>query len=450
MSDLARYVQGEVVNVNGGSVLVGWARRDANRGAERLDRRDARFVIVCLAVIAAGSLVTALLFRRAFPEASIEFRVSRGDARRLAEKFLAGRAARSRGPASPGASTSRRRPKVYLERELGLERAGRLYGREARVWRWQMRWFRSGVKEEERVAITPLGDLVAFESVQRDEAPGPRPPQAQARAIAEAFLASRGLPAGSRTPIEASPSSRPKRTDWRFVDEWAGSSMAGATKRFETLVSQGRVLAYRGVRARSGELAARLPEAPLEERGGERRRDVRPLRHGHRHARGAHREDRPPGRPLEARRRLRSVGFLLSLLSTFNEIPLTLYDYDTASSLASHMTNQILVGILRAIAIGAGIAVVVAAAEPVYRERFPRQLSLAGLFSRRGIATKRFFRGVLLGYALTAFFFAYQAVFYVVAERFGAWAPADIPYSDMLNTALPWATVLLIGFLPAV
>ena len=54
---------------------------------------------------------------------------------------------------------------------------------------------------------------------------------------------------------------------------------------------------------------------------------------------------------------------------------------------------------------------------------------------------------MLLGYALVAFFCAYQAVFYVVAARFGAWSPAEVNYSDMLSTAFPWATVLLIGFL---
>jgi hypothetical protein len=144
------------------------------------------------------------------------------------------------------------------------------------------------------------------------------------------------------------------------------------------------------------------------------------------------------------------IAFVLSLLSILNEIPLTLYEYDTASPLSAYLTRGIVLGILGAIGTAAGIALVVAASEPIYRERFPGQISLAGAFSPRGIQTKGFFKSVLLGYALTAFFFAYQAVFYVVAEGFGAWAPADVPYSDMLNTAFPWATVLLIGFLPAV
>jgi hypothetical protein len=145
-----------------------------------------------------------------------------------------------------------------------------------------------------------------------------------------------------------------------------------------------------------------------------------------------------------------AIALLLSLLSTLNFLPLTLYEYKTESPLSSYLTNQLVFGILEAVAIAALIAILVAAAEPIYRERFPSQLSLKGMFSRRGLRTKRFFLSIVLGYALTAFFFAYQAVFYVVAARLGAWAPADIPYSGMLNTAFPWATVLLIGFLPAV
>ncbi|HYR45392.1 MAG TPA: hypothetical protein VER78_00205, partial [Thermoanaerobaculia bacterium] len=58
---------------------------------ERFDRKDFRFIAVCLLIIAAGAAITLSLFRRAFPEASIEFRVNRGEARALAEKFLAGR-----------------------------------------------------------------------------------------------------------------------------------------------------------------------------------------------------------------------------------------------------------------------------------------------------------------------------------------------------------------------
>jgi membrane protease YdiL (CAAX protease family) len=417
---------------------------------EKLDRRDVRFLIACVAVMVIGGAVTALLFKRAFPEASIEFRVNRSQARVEGKKFLHGLGRDLARTRFAGRFDIEEEPKVYLERELGLERASRFYGRDAKVWRWKMRWFRSGLKEEERVEITPRGDLAGYESVRREDAPGARLSKEEARARSLGFLEKIGIPAASLKPIEVSPVTRPKRTDWTFVDEKPSFVMGEATVRYRTTVAGAEVTGFHEL--------VHVPESWS--------RDYRRLRS----------KNEAAGTVATfgffvtlvamigvlitkiVRRDVRwkvvaafgAIAFVLAFLSTLNEIPLTLYDYETSSPLSSHLTRQLVLGLLGAIATGAAIAVVVASAEPIYRERFPRQLSLAGMFSRRGLRTKRFFLSVVLGYALTAFFFAYQAVFYVVAARFGAWAPADTPYSDLLNTAVPWATVLLIGFLPAV
>jgi hypothetical protein len=107
-----------------------------------------------------------------------------------------------------------------------------------------MRWFRSGVKEEERATYSPLGDLIGYESVLKEDAPGARLDEGSARAIALAFLAERGHPEASLVPIEASPKSRPNRTDWTFVDEKAGVKLVEATIRYETVVSGDRVTAF--------------------------------------------------------------------------------------------------------------------------------------------------------------------------------------------------------------
>ena len=417
---------------------------------EKLDRRDIRFIAVCLLVIAAGAAVTSVLFRRAFPEASIKFDVDRAGARVVAEKLLAERGRDVAGARFAGEFAVDETAKVYLERELGLEQAGKIYGREAKIWKWRMRWFRSGVKEEEYVTVSPLGELIGFDSVQKEDAPGARLPEAEARAIALRFLDSRRLPASVLKPIEAAPVSRPNRTDWTFVDEKAGVRFADATVRFATTVEGDRVTGFSEF--------VHVPEAWT--------RDYQKLRSKNEAAGQIAtfalfatliamlavlvRKIVLKDVPWKLVGAFGAIAFVLALLSMINGLPSTLWGYDTASPLSAYLAEQLVRGVLGAVATGAGIAIVVAAAEPIYRERFPRQFSLGGAFSPRGIQTKTFLRSVLLGYALVAFFFAYQAAFYVVAGRLGAWSPAEIPYDDMLNTALPWATVLLIGFLPAV
>ena len=85
-----------------------------------------------------------------------------------------------------------------------------------------------------------------------------------------------------------------------------------------------------------------------------------------------------------------------------------------------------------------------------YRAAFAGQISLGNLFRPRGLRTKRFFLGAILGLSLTGVFVAYQTAFYLIAYRFGAWSPADVPYSDLLNTRFPWLFVLFGGFFPAI
>ena len=55
---------------------------------EQFRAADYRFIAICLTLFAAATWYSAGNFYRAFPEASIDFRVSRDEGRTLAERFL--------------------------------------------------------------------------------------------------------------------------------------------------------------------------------------------------------------------------------------------------------------------------------------------------------------------------------------------------------------------------
>ena len=55
---------------------------------ERLRASDYRFILICAVLLAATTWFSVRNFYRAFPEASIDFKVSRQDARNIAARFL--------------------------------------------------------------------------------------------------------------------------------------------------------------------------------------------------------------------------------------------------------------------------------------------------------------------------------------------------------------------------
>ena len=129
---------------------------------ERLGRADLRFLAICLAVLALTAWFSVRYFYRAFPEASIDFRVNREQSQELARRFLQSREFIVDSYQHASRFQYDDEAKTFLEREVGLEKANQLMGSKIRLWRWSNRWFRPLQKEEFTVDITPTGQLAGF------------------------------------------------------------------------------------------------------------------------------------------------------------------------------------------------------------------------------------------------------------------------------------------------
>ncbi|HXW16501.1 MAG TPA: type II CAAX endopeptidase family protein, partial [Terriglobia bacterium] len=144
------------------------------------------------------------------------------------------------------------------------------------------------------------------------------------------------------------------------------------------------------------------------------------------------------------------VAALLYLGGQLNMFSQAEFEYQTTDSYSSFVSGYLVNNLLAALGLGAFIFLLMASTEPLYRDSYPRFVSIRRYFSWHGLRTRSFFIANVVGIALTFFFFAYQTVFYLAANKLGAWAPADVPFSDLLNTRFPWVMVLFFGFFPAV
>jgi membrane protease YdiL (CAAX protease family) len=418
---------------------------------ERLEGRDYRFIAICLALLAATTWFSIGNFYRAFPEASIDFRVNRDEGQTLAWKFLTGQGYHPEAYRQASSFNFDDDAKTFLEREAGLEQANQIMGTKVRLWRWSYRWFRPLQKEEFNVDITVRGELAGFEHQLPEDAARPAMPEAQARALAEDFLRTRiQRDPASLEFVESSDVARPRRTDRVFTWKERDFNLHDATNRVEVTVLGNEVGAYREYlkvpeqwsrdyqRLRSkNEIAQVVDSAVLVAMvvGLIVVIVMRVRQHDIRWRRAAV---------------VGATGMVLSFCSALNQFSVQEFQYPTTDSYSAFLSRQMLQAVMSALGAGGLLFILTAGAEPLYREMFRDKVSLGNLFRVRGLRTKRFFLGSILGITLTGIFIAYQTAFYIVAYRFGAWSPADVPYSDLLNTRFPWLFVLFGGFLPAV
>ncbi len=418
---------------------------------ERLQAPDFRFILTCLLLFVAATWYSTHNFYRAFPEASIDFRVNRDGGRSVAESFLTGRSYNLAGYRQASRFDFDDTAKTFLEREAGLEQANRLMGTRLHLWRWEYRWFQPQHKEEYDASVTVTGEIAGFAHELPEDAARPDVTTPQARALAEDFLRTRmhrdlvGLEF-----VEVNETARPHRTDRVFTWKESDFNLHDATYR----------LAVTTLGSEVGGFSQYLKVPEQWQRDFEHLRSKNSLTEAVDTAfmvallagmiviivTRTRRQD------VRWRRAavVGAIGMVLAFCAQLNSLPLAEFGYPTTDSYASFLSRQFLNALLEALAAGGFLFLMTAGSEPLYRQTFRDQISLGNLFRPRGLRTKRFFKGAILGITLTAIFIAYQTIFYIVASRLGAWAPAEVPYSDELNTSFPWVFVLFGGYFPAV
>ena len=115
---------------------------------ERLRGSDKRVLLLWVLCGLIGALFAQRYFFRAFPEASVDFKVSRADAQVRAKQFVEGLGENLNGYESTIVFDVDENAKTYLERELGLQQANQLMSGQLNIWYWDVRFFRPKQEEE--------------------------------------------------------------------------------------------------------------------------------------------------------------------------------------------------------------------------------------------------------------------------------------------------------------
>ncbi len=426
---------------------------------ERMTRKDWFWPLLFLALGVAGAFTAYHHFFQAFPEASIDLRLSKEEVGRRANGFLRGRGLSAEGYRQLTVFDFDDEAKTYLERELGLEEANREMATRVNMWRWKTRWFKPPQKEEMSVWLTTGavaaagtgGELVGFEHKVDEKAPGARLSKEEARRVAEVFLRTeRRLDLDQYKLVTDEQQARPNRLDYTFTWEKKDFKLKEATLRMEVTVLGDQVGGfreflkipeqwtrdYRRLRSRNELLQTIALSAYVLLLGAALAYVVRSAR--------------------EKRVRWKTAmaygGVVAFLLAAFvlNDFPLQIQQLPTNAPYETLVLLWIVVAVVNGLFLGVYTALLTAAGEPFYRELLPERLGLNHLFRFSGLRSKEFFRSTLIGYGMAGMHIGLVVLFYVVARKYGAWAPLDVKYNNAVSTALPWIFPLAIAVEAAV
>ena len=417
---------------------------------ERLSGSEKRALLLWVALGIVGTIFAYKYFFRAFPEASVDFRVTRSEALQRAQSFVTGLGENVSGYRSAIVFSVDDDAKTYLERELGLQQANQMMSSQLHIWYWDVRFFRPQQEEEFFVRVSPAGNVVGYTHKIEEARAGAALDRAPAQAGAQNFLVSKlGLDPSQWDflPEEANSTKRPNRTDWDFTWEKHGFRAKDAPYRL--------TVSLHGEHIGGSQEYLRVPEAW--------QRRYQRLRSGN---------DTLAlvftvpyilllGFAVWLAFKLANAGqsswhgaIVLGLLvagllflQNLNDWPLWSASYDTNASYSGFIVAKIGAALVLALLTALTVTLVLPAAEPLYRASQPQRLQLKKALTLRGLRSREFFSAAVVGLSLAAAHIGYVVAFYVVAQHFGAWAPQEINYEESVNTLIPWISGAAIGLL---
>jgi membrane protease YdiL (CAAX protease family) len=423
---------------------------------EPLRAKDLRVLIVWILLGALGVFVAWRYFFQAFPEASINFQVSRNEALNRAKTFLTQHGASLDGYESTIVFSVDDKTKTYLERTVGLEQANKLMSTDVNAWYWEVRFFRPQQKEEFRANVDPKGRIVGYAHVIEEVRAGKSLERDAAQKLAEQYLHAQygaSLAQYDFLPEESNPTERPNRRDWSFTWQRRGfrapDNPDGAPYRLTVSVH--------GDQVGGATEFLKVPEA--WERDFQRMRSRNDLIENiaiipymillsaafwfifELSRLGAMRWSSPLW-----------IGIFFALLWFFMSIsnwPEIRAGYDTNSSYSAFAIGQIAYAALLSIVQALLVTIAVAPGEPLYRISQPSRLQLFKAWRLPGLRSKEFFTAGVIGVSLAAIHIGYVVVFYLVGKRFGVWAPQDVNFDNSTSSIFPWLAALAIGMYAA-
>ncbi|MCX7968115.1 MAG: CPBP family intramembrane metalloprotease [Armatimonadetes bacterium] len=418
----------------------------------------AKVLLFWLASGLIGMLVFLRFYPQAFPEASIDFRISRDQAIEIGGRALKGLGVKDfSGYIKSVEFQWHETAKRFLEKTMGLEKANEIMRREVAVWYWYCTWKRPNERRWYTATVAPDGKIVHTAIVLPEEEPGASLTEQQARKIAEAFV-QKNLQIDLREwkLVTATQQKRPNRLDYAFVYEhlhkkFPPKAETPATLRFWVVVSGDKVTGYH----------LRYLHVPewwnFEERKRQTAKLVLSIVSRTAYAllfiallffaiRTFARKEPIPWRTALT---FPILVFALTFATSLNYAPLWWTDYDPAKPIGSFVTERLMFVLLGSLIGAISLIIVSVSAELLSRDRPPAGIALGVVARPNFWRTEEAANAIFIGFCVGAIHLGYVTAFYLLGRKVGVWTPLDTPYPDAVATPLPFLVPLFAGLVPA-